>query len=57
MRWQAFLRADKIEENIKELLDAILKAKPASAKGNYMKSFSLLDDGSRVEDRSSRNHK
>ncbi|MEG2015432.1 MAG: 50S ribosomal protein L1, partial [Clostridia bacterium] len=29
---------DKLVENAKTVLDAIIKAKPASAKGTYMKS-------------------
>ena len=33
--------AEKIEENIKALMEAIIKAKPAAAKGQYIKSCSL----------------
>ncbi|MDR5660017.1 50S ribosomal protein L1 [Serpentinicella sp. ANB-PHB4] len=32
---------DHLEENIKTLMDAIIKAKPASAKGQYLKSITL----------------
>jgi len=32
---------DKLEENIRTLLNAILRAKPASAKGNYLRSMVL----------------
>ncbi len=31
--------ADKIEENLSTLMDAIIKAKPATAKGTYLKSI------------------
>ncbi len=33
--------AEKVQQNLDALLDAILKAKPSSAKGQYMKSVSL----------------
>ena len=33
--------ADKLEENIRSFLTAIQKAKPATAKGHYLKSFIL----------------
>ena len=33
--------AEKIEENVKALMEAIIKAKPAAAKGQYIKSCSL----------------
>ncbi|MEC7838421.1 MAG: 50S ribosomal protein L1 [Chlamydiota bacterium] len=33
--------ADKIVENIKDFLHAIIKAKPAAAKGQYLRSLSL----------------
>ena len=33
--------AEKIEENIKALMEAIIKAKPAAAKGQYIKSCSI----------------
>lgn len=33
--------ADKLEENIRSFYHAILKAKPATAKGHYIKSFVL----------------
>jgi large subunit ribosomal protein L1 len=33
--------ADKIYENAKEMMDMILKLKPASAKGTYVKSCSI----------------
>lgn len=32
---------DKIKDNLKALLDAVIRLKPASAKGTYMKSMSL----------------
>ena len=32
---------EKIEENVKALMEAIIKAKPAAAKGQYIKSCSL----------------
>ncbi|HBM75782.1 MAG TPA: 50S ribosomal protein L1, partial [Clostridiaceae bacterium] len=33
--------AEKLHENFKALMDAIVKARPASAKGQYMKSVVL----------------
>ena len=33
--------AEKIEENIKALMEAIIKAKPAAAKGQYIKNCSI----------------
>ena len=33
--------ADKIEENYKTVIDAIIKAKPAAAKGQYIKSVAI----------------
>ena len=33
--------ADKLEENYKTVIDAIIKAKPAAAKGQYIKSISV----------------
>lgn len=33
--------ADKLDENIRSFCSAVQKAKPATAKGNYMKSFVL----------------
>ena len=33
--------ADKLEENLSALMEAIVKAKPASAKGTYLKSITL----------------
>ena len=33
--------AEKIEENVKTLMEAIIKAKPAAAKGQYIKSCSV----------------
>ena len=33
--------AEKIEENLKALMEAVIKAKPAAAKGQYIKSCSL----------------
>ena len=35
------LGAEKLEENFKALMDAIIKAKPATAKGQYLKSVSV----------------
>ena len=31
-------RSDKLKENFDTLMDAIIKAKPAAAKGTYLKS-------------------
>jgi large subunit ribosomal protein L1 len=33
--------ADKLRDNAKALLDAIVKAKPATAKGKYVKKVNL----------------
>ena len=33
--------ADKLKENYETLLDAIVKAKPAAAKGTYLKSIAI----------------
>ena len=33
--------ADKLEENYQTIIDAIIKAKPAAAKGQYIKSISI----------------
>jgi large subunit ribosomal protein L1 len=33
--------AEKIEENVKALMEAIIKAKPAAAKGQYIKNCSI----------------
>ena len=33
--------ADKLEENYKTVIDAIIKAKPAAAKGQYLKSVAI----------------
>jgi len=33
--------ADKIAENVRALLEALLKAKPATAKGTYVRSVTL----------------
>ena len=33
--------ADKLAENLKVVMDAIIKAKPAAAKGTYVKSVSV----------------
>ena len=33
--------ADKLAENLKVVMDAIIKAKPAAAKGTYIKSVSV----------------
>jgi large subunit ribosomal protein L1 len=38
---KASFTAEKLTENIKTLIDAVLKAKPATSKGQYMKSISL----------------
>ena len=32
---------EKLEENFKALIDAIIKAKPAAAKGQYLKSVTV----------------
>mgnify|MGYP001258452165 CR=1 FL=1 len=44
--------ADKLTENVKAVMDALLKAKPASAKGAYVKKVSLsstMGPGVRVD--------
>lgn len=44
--------ADKIEENVRALLSAIVKAKPATAKGQYLKSIylsSTMGPGLRID--------
>jgi large subunit ribosomal protein L1 len=33
--------ADKIRDNAKSLLDAVVKAKPSTAKGKYVKKINL----------------
>jgi large subunit ribosomal protein L1 len=33
--------ADKLQENVLALMDALIKAKPATAKGTYLKKVSL----------------
>ena len=38
---KASFDADKLNENISVLMDAIVKAKPASAKGTYLKSVAI----------------
>ena len=38
---KASFGSDKLLENFNALLDAIIKAKPASAKGTYLKSVAL----------------
>ncbi|MFA6771755.1 MAG: 50S ribosomal protein L1, partial [Dehalococcoidales bacterium] len=38
---KASFEADKLKENIYSVIDAILKAKPAAAKGQYIKSAFL----------------
>lgn len=38
---KASFEADKIEDNAKELLTTLLKLKPSSAKGTYIKSISI----------------
>ena len=32
---------EKLQENFKALIEAVIKAKPATAKGQYMKSISV----------------
>ena len=52
---RASFEADKIAENANELLQTILKLKPTSAKGTYMKSICLsstMSPGVRVESKS-----
>ncbi len=38
---KASFGADKLEENLKTLMEAVVKAKPAAAKGTYLKSVVL----------------
>ena len=38
---KASFGAEKLEENFKALLDAVVKAKPAAAKGQYLRSVTL----------------
>ena len=52
---RASFGADKIAENATELLQTILKLKPSSAKGSYMKSICLsstMSPGVKVESKS-----
>jgi large subunit ribosomal protein L1 len=47
--------ADKIEDNAKELLQTILKLKPAAAKGTYVKSIAMsstMSAGIKIEPKS-----
>jgi large subunit ribosomal protein L1 len=47
--------ADKIADNAKELLDTIVRLKPSSAKGAYIKSISLsstMSPGIKVDSKS-----
>jgi large subunit ribosomal protein L1 len=38
---KASFEKEKLVDNIKSVIEAILKAKPSSAKGQYMKSISI----------------
>ena len=38
---KASFGADKLFENLSAIMDAIIKAKPASAKGQYLRSITL----------------
>ena len=38
---KASFGAEKLEDNFKALLDAVVKAKPAAAKGQYLRSVTL----------------
>ena len=38
---KASFEANQLDENISTLMDAIVKAKPASAKGTYLKSVAI----------------
>jgi large subunit ribosomal protein L1 len=38
---KASFGADKLRENLSAVLEAIVKVKPASAKGNYLKKVSI----------------
>ena len=38
---KASFEEDKLVENLKAFIDVILKAKPTSAKGNYVKNISI----------------
>ena len=50
---KASFDAKALEENVRAFADAVTKAKPAGAKGNYIKKVSRhLDDGPRPEARS-----
>ena len=47
--------ADKIEDNARELIQTVMKLKPAAAKGTYVKSISLsstMSPGIRIDQRS-----
>ena len=39
---KASFGAEKLQENFKALLDAVIKAKPAAAKGQYLKSVTVV---------------
>jgi len=52
---RASFDADKIAENANELIQTIIKLKPAAAKGTYLKSVSLsstMSPGVKVEPKS-----
>jgi large subunit ribosomal protein L1 len=43
---------DKLEENLKALVDALIKAKPATSKGQYLKKIAIsstMGPGVRVD--------
>jgi large subunit ribosomal protein L1 len=49
---KASFDAKKLEENIKAFADAVIKAKPAGAKGNYVKKVAIsstMGPGVKVE--------